>query len=846
MMVRNLTFVLGITLLGMAFAGAQFRFSSSVHTNHLDLSRFDSLTLPDAPRPPVNLESPQVHPLDLSPDQRWLAAANTFGDRVELFELVEGIPQFRHSLYTGLNPVSVRFRTNEELWVVNHVSDSISLLEVPSGRVARILETHDEPADVIFSERADRAFVSCSQANCLLAYDLSDLMAPPVEIPIQGEDPRALTVSADGRFVFAAIFESGNGTTVLGGGRADSDRMNYPPNVVNAPDSPYGGTNPPPNDGETFSPSLSLFPSSEPVSLIVRKSAEGRWIDDNEGDWTPFVSGERASESGRVEGWDLADHDLAIIDTETHAVTYAKGLMNLCMAIDVNEEDGTISMVGTDAMNHIRYEPNLKGVFARVKQATVRVLGDGTAEILSNTDLNPHLDYSLRSVPQKIRDLSIGDPRAIVSAREGGRAYVAGMGSNNVIVTGPDGGRLLDGGTIEVGEGPTGLVLNAGEDRLYVLNRFDASISVVDTAAGEEIERVTYIDPTPEVIKIGRKHLYDTHAHSGLGHVSCATCHVDARMDRLAWDLGDPGSGASKLNRFVDQASGAFEEQTVRYASMKGPMVTQTLQGLIGNGPFHWRGDKDDVEDFNVFYVSLLGADERLSEDEMKAFKDYLNTITFPPNPFREVDHSMPEKVDLPGHHTEVDGQRVPLPAGDPVRGRELFLTESLNHFAGRRCSSCHGGGGEGGYGGGSGGSGGGGGSRPVVSVVSELESLTQREFKPSQLRNLHEKLGFDAGSEASLSGFGYLHDGTIDSLTRYLTQPRFEEVGKPQDLADTIAFLFSQNGINSTTNLIFTVTEKDGVFTARGTAEPGFTARNVASDQLKIGIRSSIAHKNV
>jgi DNA-binding beta-propeller fold protein YncE len=740
--------------------------------------------------PPVNFESPQVHPLDLSEDNRWLAAANTYADCVELFELVDGVPEHRRSIYTGLNPVSVRFRNIEELWVANHVSDSITILEVPSGRVKKLLKTDDEPADMVFSESANKAFVSCSQVNRLIAFDLSDLDASPEKFPMKGEDPRALAVSPDGRYIFAAVFESGNGTTVLGGGRTDSDDMiAYPPNVVNMLDGPYSGVNPPPNDGDQTTPKQRLFSDKKQVSLIVKKTPDGRWLDDNDGDWTTFVSGDRAEESGRVKGWDLVDHDLAILDTQTGTFRYAKGLMNICMAVDVNLTDGTISVVGTEAMNHIRYEPNLKGTFIRVQQATVRLNADGSVETLANRDLNPHLDYSVSTVPQAVRDLSVGDPRAIVMSRESGKAYVAGMGSNNIIVTNGAGERLLDGKTIEVGEGPTGLALNEMEDRLYVLNRFEGSISVVDTAAGKELQRVAYDDPTPPTVKEARKHLFGTHENSGLGQASCASCHVDGRMDRLAWDLGDPSQTDLKEERFVDEAGskGNLREKKVTYSMSKGPMVTQTLQGIVGSGPFHWRGDQDELADFNVFYETLLGDDERLTEEEMNGLERYLNSLAFPPNPYRRTDHSVPHTVELPNQFAVVDGERVSLPNGDPVRGQELFETQTLSHFEGRNCSDCHE----------SRASGGGGYATPTSQpAVTELISFTQSEFKPSQLGNLHEKVGFDAGSQESLSGFGYLHDGSIDTLTRYLSQPQFEETASVQDVADTIAFLFTQNGV--------------------------------------------------
>ena len=94
-----------------------------------------------------------------------------------------------------------------------------------------------------------------------------------------------------------------------------------------------------------------------------------------------------------------------------------------------------------------------------------------------------------------------------------------------------------------------------------VWNHFSSSLSVVDTSAGSVITNLPVFDPTPDIVRQGR-HLTTT---SGLGIVSCASCHVDARFDRLAWDLGDP-AGAQLTN-------GGFG-----FHPMKGPMVTQTFR----------------------------------------------------------------------------------------------------------------------------------------------------------------------------------------------------------------------------------------------------------------------------
>ena len=113
------------------------------------------------------------------------------------------------------------------------------------------------------------------------------------------------------------------------------------------------------------------------------------------------------------------------------------------------------------------------------------------------------------------------------------------MGSNNVITIDGAGNRT-NPQPIPVGEGPTGILLDEVRNQAYVLNKFDASISILDLATDQEMAKVDFFDPTPDVIKTGRKHLYNTHLGSGNGHIACASCHVDGKWDRLGWDLGNP------------------------------------------------------------------------------------------------------------------------------------------------------------------------------------------------------------------------------------------------------------------------------------------------------------------
>ena len=166
----------------------------------------------------VNWENPHVSPMHITPDGSRLLAVNTADNRLEVFDLTGGVPVRLGSVPVGLDPVSVRALTNSEAWVVNHISDSVSIVDLTALNVVATLPTRDEPTDVVFAGDPPRAFVSCSQVNSVLVFDPEDRGIEPVEVPIDGEDPRAMAVSMDGSEVYVAIFESGNRSTILGGG----------------------------------------------------------------------------------------------------------------------------------------------------------------------------------------------------------------------------------------------------------------------------------------------------------------------------------------------------------------------------------------------------------------------------------------------------------------------------------------------------------------------------------------------------------------------------------------------------------------------------------------------------
>ena len=219
-------------------------------------------------------------------------------------------------------------------------------------------------------------------------------------------------------------------------------------------------------------------------------------------------------------------------------------------------------------------------------------------------------------------------------------------------------------------------------------------------------------------------------------------------MDQLAWNLGDPCGSMQALTVTANGVTTAIQQAH----PMKGPMTTQTLRGLKGLEPLHWRGDRASFLDFNSAFASLMGG-EPLSMEDMRAYKEFIETIVFPANPHRNLNNSLP----------------ATLGSGDPRAGENYFRNVAfLIPGVGQsvQCASCHG------HPAGVAGTR----SLSIVAAIAGIDLV--QATKIPQLRNIYQKVHFDNAPDAeSLAGFGLEHDGVKAGLAQAHSGPRFVSI---------------------------------------------------------------------
>jgi hypothetical protein len=663
-----------------------------------------------ATAPFYNFESGQVRPLVLSADGQTLCVLNTADGRVEVFDAL-ALTNLG-SVFTGLEPIAMAFNpaAPNELWVVNHVSDSIAIVDLASLMVKTTLAVGDEPQDVTFA--AGKAFVSCTRApsianpgawdeNVVVIFDATT-HTRLTNVVLAALRPRSLL--ADGGNVYVLTEHSGNHTTILS--EADATALGLTQLTLDGYDQNFALNN------VLKNPVFSNFAFGWAIPPT------GRIVFDFE--YSAYVH-------------QLEDRDVSVIDAASGGllgnVTTGAGTTLFAMAKSPFANE--LWIAGTDAQNRFRFERQVAGKAVR-NQVAIATPGGAVQQTLN---LAPPFTPVSHSQPVQI---------AFSSTASGKRAYIASFGTANItIVNAVTKGFQVD--LAVTGEGPIGLAADSMRGRLYVYCRISNEVRVFDIEQGYALvggpKRLSY-DPEPRAVKQGRGLLYDARSATGAGNgnMACSTCHVFGHTDQLAWDLGNSEGALSYF--FPDLLTGpvSFGGQIVADTNtpianpMKGPMTTQSLRGLRGNTPLHWRGDRRALQSFQPAFHGLLGG-SGVTDVAMQSFSTFVNSIVYPPNPFEPKDR---------------------VYTGDEKNGSDKFGAtpgksgKVYRPFSGLTCDTCH-----------------------LVDLDNKTDFTGSQEtvnfdgevqlFNTAQLRGAYEK------QFAQLGGFGILHDGSVDSIRDFL-----------------------------------------------------------------------------
>lgn len=769
----------------------------------------------------ITFDTGQVRPLALSADRARLFAVDTPDGTLVIYRTTDQGLVKQAEVPVGMEPVAVAVRNNDEVWVINNLSDSVSVVSLAGPpHVIRTLLVGDEPRDIVFAGPRNLAFITTAHRGQqrtdpsiaavpgagdpqlttpgigradVWVFDpanLGDSMGgTPLKIMTFFSDtPRALAVSPDRNTVYVAAFKSGNQTATV------SEAVVCPGFMPAVPCDAFSIASP----GGDPLPSQNAQGAPAPeVGLVVK-------FNNTDDHWEDVL--------GRI--WDsairfrLPDRDVFSIDARNlRQIASFSHVGTTLFNMVTNPRSGKLYVSNTDSVNNIRFGgPGILGgstVQGHIAETRITVISGTT---VTPRHLNKHIDYSVLATDPRFdrttRNHSLSTPLGMVVAADGKKLYVAAFGSSKVGVFDTE---ALESDTFNPmtasaeyltvsGGGPSGLALDERRNRLYVLTRFDDSVKVLDLNTRSEIDAIRMVNPEPAQVIAGRPVLYDATLDSANGESSCASCHIFGDNDDLAWDLGNP-DGPVKTNPIhinggqLPLPAFPLMNGTGRLTDlhpMKGPMMTQTLRGLRNHGAMHWRGDlssgafgtsatdseiafKNSIESF----TELLGRAEPISNRDMRRFADFQLEVQMPPNPIRNLDNSLTPMQQI-GRDFFMGSRRADgfPPSAGPDTGFACHECHDLDPAKGHF------------------GTGG-------LAGTSEFQT-----FKIPQLRNAYTKVGKfgfpalpglfvtpDTGQLGDqVRGYGYLHDGGISTIFDFVSIFSFfpqPEVGFPLEDPD-------------------------------------------------------------
>ena len=477
--------------------------------------------------------SPHVEPLAVVGGH--LFVANTPADTLDIIDIASR--QVIRRIPVGIQPVSVVARPDgREVWVANHVSDSVCVIDTAPESATRfhvvatiqdldpltLATRFDEPVGIAFADDS-KAYVALSSENRVAVIDVARRSVVR-SLPIPAQDPRAIQV-CNGR-LYVAPFESHNRTQLSGGrGKPDGDLV-------------------------TFDAWEHSIRHNNVLSL-------GHVVD-------------------IIKHPDVPDRDLFVFDTATDTLLdTVDSLGTLLYGLTV-DKSGRVFLAQTDARNDTNGRAGT--MHQGLAELENRPFLNSITSVLPGSGEPPRC-YDLEPLPptQPAAGEALATPFALAVSDDGRTIVATAAGSDMLFTLDVASGTVL--GRVKVGAWPDGVFLecdsHGAPERAWVLAAFSNEVSLIDLADPGQprvVATIPLADPTPEPVRLG-KIAFHTASASTTKTFSCASCHPDGHTDQLLWVLATPVvSGGNQIM----------------------PRSTMPCRGLRDTAPFHWDGIPGD------------------------------------------------------------------------------------------------------------------------------------------------------------------------------------------------------------------------------------------------------------
>ncbi len=491
------------------------------------------------------------------------------------------------------------------------------------------------PGEIAISSDGNRLYVTCEASNELRMVDsLTGAISKSVSV---GRVPRGLAVSPDGSRIFVANSWDDNVTVV---------------------------------DAASFAVLRTLPAGWEPTSVVTDRAGKNLYVANRLSDDISVIDLATAHECNRIPAGRGASYLARAGNTPfihcSHVYPNIKGGRQTPESQMTVIEDSRHAVAGTRIMTnsagvfHIAFSADGRlGVVAHLRPKNLVPLAHvehgwafGDSVLLFGTDVPGTI-----SVPLDEIDRYFSMPFGVAITPDKSKIYVSTSGSDSVTAISVP--RLLTfasarGGSfandlsassnyvvarIGVGRNPRGITLAPDGRRLYVANRLDDTIGVIDTATDSMIATIDLGGPKYVTALRRGEQLFNSSAYAFQGQFGCANCHIDETFDGLQWDLEPDGFGRN----IVDNRS---------------------IEDLVGTEPFKWNGQNPDLPtECGPRTAKYIYRSQSYNPRELADLTLFVSSIRARPNRYRQPDG----QLTAPQERGKVIFDRTRYKSGRPI-----------------------------------------------------------------------------------------------------------------------------------------------------------------------------------
>lgn len=455
-----------------------------------------------------------------------------------------------------------------ELYVVAQDGDAVVVVDNQTNSVKSKIQVGKRPHTIIVNEQGNRAYVSNQWADNVFIIDLDKYKV--IDTLKTGNGPAGMTFSDDEKFLYV-VNSFANEVSIFDlTTKQEKKRLETGNNPVGIDISPSGEL------VYISSRRVLRHPHRKPIKteltvidgskqrVVDRKMFKDAYIMEN----VAFTKQENLAVATLIRPKNLIP---SIQVEQGWMMTHGFGVIE-------PGKNGRLVQLLTDEPNAYYSDP-----------FDIVVTPDGSKAFISNSGVDVITVVDLNEVKKMIAE----------STDEELEMYANHLGISSRYVQ----------KRIPTGANPKGLVISPDGKYLYVAERLEDRIAVINTETLETEKHIDLEGPSrTTVLRKGRR-LFNNAGATFQNQYSCYTCHPDAAEDGVVYNMAGVGMGRNITN-------------------------TQTLRDIGDIPPYKWNGHNQSVYKQDGYrFSTFLTRTEPFSYDKLDALAAYIMTgIHNPPN----------------------------------------------------------------------------------------------------------------------------------------------------------------------------------------------------------------------